>query len=84
MYVEEIKGKKDGITITMNTKADIKVENIPLVIKESGDKLRFTAKHIPTFFMRLYPTGFDKKDEEMLLTTTADIIESMETYLLKQ
>ena len=84
LYVEEIKGKKDGITITMNTKADIKVENIPLVIKESGDKLRFTAKHIPTFFMRLYPTGFDKKDEEMLLTTTADIIESMETYLLKQ
>ena len=83
LYVEEIKGKKDGITIVMNPKADIKAENIPLVMKESGDKLRFTVKNIPTFYQRLYPTGFDKKDEEMLLETTVAIIGNMEKYLLK-
>lgn len=83
LYVEEIKGKKDGITIIMNPKADIRAENIPLVVKESGDKLRFSVKNIPTFYQRLYPTGFDKKDEEMLLETTAAIIGNMEKYLLK-
>lgn len=82
MYVEEIKGKKDGITIIMNVRADIKVENIPAVIKEMEDRLKFTVKNIPTFSYKLYPTGFDKKDEEMLLETTVKIIACMEKYLV--
>ncbi len=82
MYVEEIKGKKDGITIIMNVRADIKAENIPLVIEEMEGKLKFTLKNIPTFTYRLYPTGFDKKDEEMLLETAVRIIASMEKYLI--
>ena len=82
MYVEEIKGKKDGITIIMNVRADIRAENIPLVIGEMEEKLKFTLKNIPTFSYKLYPTGFDKKDEEMLLQTTAKIIACMEKYLM--
>lgn len=83
MYVEEIKGKKDGITIIMNVRADIRAENIPLVIEEMEGKLKFTLKNIPTFTYRLYPTGFDKKDEEMLLETAVRIIASMEKYLIQ-
>lgn len=82
MYVEEIKGKKDGITIIMNVRADIKAENIPRVLEEMGGKLKFTIKNIPTFTYKLYPTGFDKKDEEMLLETSVKIIASMEKYLI--
>ncbi len=82
MYVEEIKGKKDGITIIMNVRADIKAENIPCVLEEMEGKLKFTLKNVPTFTYRLYPTGFDKKDEEMLLETAVKIIASMEKYLI--
>lgn len=82
MYVEEIKGKKDGITVVMNVKADIKGENIPRVLEEMGGKLKFTLKNIPTFTYKLYPGGFDKKDEEMLLETAVKIIASMEKYLI--
>lgn len=82
MYVEEIKGKKDGITVIMNVRADIRAENIPLVIEELGGKIKFTMKNIPTFTYKLYPTGFDKKDEEMLLETTAKIIACMEKHLM--
>ena len=82
MYVEEIKGKKDGITIIMNVRADIKAENIPQVLEEMEGRLKFTLKNIPTFTCRLYPTGFDKKDEEMLLETAVRIIASMEKYLI--
>lgn len=82
MYVEEIKGKKDGITIIMNVRADIKAENIPKVLEEMEGKLKFTLKNIPTFTYRLYPTGFDKKDEEMLLETAVRIIASMEKHLI--
>lgn len=82
MYVEEIKGKKDGITIIMNVRADIKAENIPFVLEEMEGKLKFTLKNVPTFTYRLYPTGFDKKDEEMLLETAVKIIASMEKYLI--
>ena len=66
----------------MNVRADIKAENIPLVIEEMEGKLKFTLKNIPTFTYRLYPTGFDKKDEEMLLETAVRIIASMEKYLI--
>jgi transcription-repair coupling factor (superfamily II helicase) len=83
MYVEEIKGKKDGISIILNTQADIRAENIPLVLEEMGTKLKFTMKNIPTFSYKLYPTGFDKKDEEMLLETTAGLIACMEKHLSK-
>lgn len=82
LYVEEIKGKKDGITIVMNSKADIKAENIPLVLKEMGEKLHFSIKGIPSFTYRLYPTGFDKKDEETLLETVEKIVSAMEKHLI--
>lgn len=82
LCVEEIKGKKDGISIIMNVKADIKAENIPAVIDEMEGKLRFTVKNIPTFSYKLYPTGFDKKDEELLLETTVKIVACMEKHLL--
>jgi transcription-repair coupling factor (superfamily II helicase) len=81
LYVEEIKGKKDGISIIMNTQADIRAENIPLVLEEMGGKLKFTMKNIPTFSYKLYPSGFDKKDEEMLLGMTSGIVACMEKHL---
>ena len=66
----------------MNVRADIKAENIPFVLEEMEGKLKFTLKNVPTFTYRLYPTGFDKKDEEMLLETAVKIIASMEKYLI--
>lgn len=82
LYVDEIKGKKDRITVTMNPKARIKGENIPLVLQQMGRDASFNMKNIPTFTYRLYPTGFDMKDEEQLLEATRNLVACMEEHLL--
>lgn len=82
LYVEEIKGQKDKIELVMNRNAKIKSENIPDLLERAGGKINFTLRNIPMFSCKLYPTGFDTKDEENLLKTCEDLIEIMEAYLL--
>ncbi len=82
LYIEEIKGKKDGITLIMNVGARIKADNIPVLLDRTSQKLKFTVKNIPTFSYKLYPGGFDKKDEEMVIDTTEKILALMEELLI--
>ena len=82
LYVEEVKGRKDRIELVMNRNAKIKSENIPDLLERAGGKISFTVRNIPMFSCKLYPTGFDTKDEENLLKTCEDLIEIMEAYLL--
>ena len=82
LYVEEIRAQKDGIELFMNREAKIKSENIPALLERAGGMIAFNMRYTPTFSCKLYPTGYDTKDEETLLKTCEDLIEIMEAYLL--
>ena len=82
LYVEEIRAQKDGIELFMNREAKIKSENIPALLERAGGMIAFNMRNTPTFSCKLYPTGYDTKDEETLLKTCEDLIEIMEAYLL--
>ncbi|MCR5655112.1 MAG: transcription-repair coupling factor [Lachnospiraceae bacterium] len=82
IYIEEIKGKKNGITIRMYPQAKLAAEHIPELVEEFGGRLRFTYKPVPEFRHVLSPVGYDVKDEENVLKTAEKIVERM-TELLK-
>lgn len=82
LYVEEVRGRKNGIELVMNLKAKIKAENIPDLLERAGGKISFVVRNIPTFSCKIQPTGFDVKDEEILLKTCEDLVEIMTAYLL--
>lgn len=77
VYVREIRGKKDGITFVMDEKADIMVENIPLVVQNIGEKLTFHSVGKPYFFYALTPMHFIEKDEEQMLSKAEQVIGEM-------
>ena len=80
-YVTEIKGKKEGITLVMDAKANIRVENIEYVLADFKGKLQFTVKGIPTFFYRLRSTGVVEKDEEQMLSAAEELVKVMRARL---
>lgn len=82
LYITEVKGKKDGITFTMDPKAKIRVENIEIVLANMEGKLKFTVKGIPTFFYRLKPTGVVQRDEQQMLEAAEKVVREMRARLL--
>ncbi len=82
LYITEMKGKKDGITFIMDPKANIRVENIEIVLANLEGKLKFTVKGIPTFFYKLKTTGVVQKDEEQMLLAAERVIREMRARLL--
>ena len=80
LSIYEIRGKKNAVTMIMRQDAPIHVENIPLMMKKTNDRMRFSPKGIPTFSMKLYPCGFDEKDEAMLLDAATEMIDAIEEY----
>ncbi|MBR1691575.1 MAG: transcription-repair coupling factor [Lachnospiraceae bacterium] len=81
LYVEEIKGRKDRITLQLLETAPIKVESIPVLLNAFAGNLSFGAKGAPTFSFKLYPTGYAGRDEEALLSTTESLLKKMKELL---
>nr|MBQ8253171.1 transcription-repair coupling factor [Lachnospiraceae bacterium] len=82
LYVTEVKGKKDGITFVMDPKAQIRVENIEIVLANMEGKLKFSVKGIPTFYYRLKATGVVQRDEEQMLSAAEQTVMEMRARLL--
>jgi len=82
LYIEEVKGRKDRINLKFLETAPIHVENIPALITAFAGNLSFSAKGVPTFQFKLYPTGYAGKDEQALLSTTEGLLRKMKEYLV--
>jgi len=80
LYITEIKGKNGEIRFILKPDADIRVEQIPLLLKKK-EKLSFTPKG--TFFLFRYKkSGMVERDAQMLLAFTEELLREMEEILL--
>lgn len=82
LYITEVRGKKDGITFKLHPQAQIKAENIPIVMANLGDNMRFSANGEPAFFYKLKSTSIVEKDEEQMLVMAERCIKEMRARLL--
>ena len=81
LYMTEIKGKNGEIVFTLKADADIKAENIPLVLQEF-EKMTFNYKML-CFTYRYKKSGMVERDARMLLEFTEKILAVMEQKLCK-
>ena len=84
LYITELKGKNEVLQMILRQDAPIVVENIPVLLQEYGGKMTFEPKGTPTFRLRYRKCGVIEKDEEMLLSLTAETLRRMEEILLTQ
>lgn len=84
LYIDEIKGRRDGITFRMNIAAQIEVDQIPVLLEKHKGTLFFTPKGTPEFRYKLYPCGMVEKDTQALLSACEMIISDMTDILLKK
>lgn len=84
LYITELKGKNEVLQMILRQDAPIVVENIPVLLREYGGKMTFEPKGTPTFRLRYRKCGVIEKDEEMLLSLTAETLRRMEEILLTQ
>lgn len=81
LYMTEIKGKNGEIVFTLKADADIRAENIPLVLQEF-EKMTFNYKML-CFTYRYKKSGMVERDARMLLEFTEKILSVMEQKLCK-
>jgi DNA-binding LytR/AlgR family response regulator len=62
-----VTGDAGRIVLTLDEKAQIHVERIPMLLRKYRGALTFTAKGIPSFTYIYKPAGFVVRDEEILL-----------------
>ena len=79
--ITDITGNAGEITITMDEKARIKVEKIPLLLQRYRGGLRFFAKGGPFFRYTYKPVGLPVRDEEILLNTVEELLISYAALL---
>lgn len=84
LYITELKGKNEVLQMILRQDAPIVVENIPVLLQEYGGKMTFEPKGTPTFRLRYRKCGVIEKDEETLLSLTAETLRRMEEILLTQ
>lgn len=84
LYITELKGKNEVLQMILRQDAPIVVENIPILLQEYGGRMTFEPKGTPTFRLRYRKCGVIEKDEEMLLSLTAETLRRMEEILLTQ
>ncbi len=83
LFITELKGKGERLTICMRPDAPIRVENIPVLLSHYDGKMSFDPKGTPEFRLRYYRCGVVEKDEEMLLTLTEETLEKIEEVLFE-
>lgn len=81
LYMTEIKGKNGEIVFTLKADADIRAENIPLILQEF-EKMTFNYKML-CFIYRYKKSGMVERDARMLLEFTEKILSVMEQKLCK-
>ncbi len=81
LYLTEVKGKNERITLTFRPDAGIDPMGIPVLLKKYGDKLKFTAYGNPFFTYRYKKTGLVEKDARLLLDLTEELLHEMKSTL---
>ena len=80
LFMTELKGKNGEIQFVLKQDADIKVEQIPILLKKK-EKLSFNPKG--TFFLFRYKKcGMVERDAQMLLGFTEELLREMQELLL--
>ena len=81
IYLTEVKGKNERITMTFRPDAAIDPMGIPVLLRKYGDKLKFTAYGNPFFTYRYKKTGMIEKDAQLLLQLTEELLIEMKEIL---
>ena len=81
LYLTEVKGKNERITLTFRPDAGIDPLGIPRLLRIYGDKLKFTAYGNPFFTYRYKKTGLVETDARLLLDTTESLLQEMKNTL---
>lgn len=84
LFISEIRGRNGKIVFTFLPDADIRTENIALLLNRFKNKLTMNIVGIPSFTYTYYPTGEVLKDENLLLENTGKILDEMENLLKKE
>ena len=81
-FVTEIKGKNERILFYMKPNANLKIENLPLLLENFQGKLTFVAKGAPHFIYRYKKLELVEKDAKQMLELTEAVLHKMEEILL--
>ena len=84
LYLTEVKGKNEKITLSFRPDAAIDPVKIPALLRYYGDRLKFTVYETPFLTCRYQKTGLVQKDSELLLKTTEELLEDMKDLLPKE
>ena len=72
----------DGeLKITMRPDANLKGENLPVILGKHKNKLTFSARGTPVFFYRYKKCGVVEKDAENLIRLTEGLLADMKEIL---
>jgi len=82
LYVTEIKGKNERISIYIKPDANIDPVKIPLLLEAFPKKLNFVAKGNPYFVYKYKKLDLVEKDAEQLLSLTEDLLKRMKEILI--
>ena len=74
LYITEVKGRNGELKITMRPDANLKGENLPVILGKHKNKLTFSARGTPVFFYRYKKCGVVEKDAENLIRLTEDCL----------
>ncbi len=77
LYVTDVKGKNEKISVTFLPDADLDPSRIPELLAKYGKDLAFTAYGKPFLTCRYKKTGLVEKDAEVLLDKTETLLEEM-------
>ncbi len=77
LYLTEVKGKNERITLQFKADADVNPAGIPALLRRFGENLKFTAYGTPFFTYRYKKTGLAEKDEARLLEMTEKLVREM-------
>ncbi len=81
MYLTEVKGKNERITLQFKADAAIDPAGIPGLLRYFGNDLKFTAYGVPFFTYRYRKTGLVEKDEETILVLTERLLQEMKKQI---
>ena len=81
LYITEVKGRNGELKITMRPDANLKGENLPVILGKHKNKLTFSARGTPVFFYRYKKCGVVEKDAENLIRLTEGLLADMKEIL---
>lgn len=77
LYITELKGKNEHIVVQMYPTAPVLVEKIPEFLHRYGNRITMNTKGAPQFILRYDKAGIVEKDEEILMSTIRELLDTM-------